>query len=224
MNTDDILVISIHEVFADLDGLRLTLADGGNEFQSTRSSQTSTALQNEFLSALIFQSTRSSQTSTKGTENPKGSYLYFNPRGLRRPRLGVRYRQVLPNMISIHEVFADLDETKILKHFYTQISIHEVFADLDRISAPGLYRLGISIHEVFADLDRFSQVRSTWTKRFQSTRSSQTSTVATTNFAPKSVFQSTRSSQTSTVIPFPVVLICVISIHEVFADLDSSVD
>ncbi len=147
-------------------------------FQSTRSSQTSTARQNFFqpvmgisihevfadldhnrlrssVAALSFQSTRSSQTST--------NILAEQP-GTRR--------------ISIHEVFADLDALLFGDgRLFRSISIHEVFADLDKISfshrdnqfnfnprglrRPRLYQhyglekdKKISIHEVFADLDR----------------------------------------------------------------------
>ena len=102
------------------------------------------------------------------------------------------------------------------------ISIHEVFADLDT-GTTGIWRSNtnfnprglrrprlicrrlpqfpgfISIHEVFADLDEHALYHSIRYNQFQSTRSSQTST-----WPPGSVphdFQ--------------------ISIHEVFADLDS---
>ena len=58
-------LISIHEVFADLDFGAMTATGGTWQFQSTRSSQTSTQLNSINFSWLLFQSTRSSQTSTQ---------------------------------------------------------------------------------------------------------------------------------------------------------------
>ena len=79
--------------------------------------------------------------------------------------------------ISIHEVFADLDAVGLnaeLQHLH--ISIHEVFADLDRLPRVLQSSERISIHEVFADLDPTFPRRYCPQCRFQSTRSSQTST------------------------------------------------
>ena len=102
----------------------------------------------------------------------------------------------------------------------------------------------ISIHEVFADLDRpaagaclprpsFQSTRSSQTSTlvlvalcgtvlFQSTRSSQTSTSGSFSPSGSLIFQSTRSSQTSTLHAGGVLVVLFISIHEVFADLDCS--
>ena len=106
-------------------------------------------------------------------------------------------------MISIHEVFADLD---LLAHGVhpkvVQISIHEVFADLDRSLSAIETTNSISIHEVFADLDYISTMGWKKTRKFQSTRSSQTSTVGRYWYRNMIMtFQSTRSSQTSTEDP-----------------------
>ena len=102
--------------------------------------------------------------------------IYFNPRGLRRPRRPLAGITRVLLEISIHEVFADLD-ADFLSHPVRladfnprglrrprpdqvvggnrgiQISIHEVFADLDlnRLYDSTAF-LMISIHEVFADL------------------------------------------------------------------------
>ena len=329
------------------------------EFQSTRSSQTSTGvIPNSF--------TYSGDFNPRGLRRPRRSYQYiktslgdFNPRGLRRPRqlqgefkfLGIEFQstrssqtstQILDRWsgiypISIHEVFADLDKVQLAKErpvsnfnprglrrprrftayvtrTNTTISIHEVFADLDlssvrlsgynipdfnprglrrprRLRIPflwmrrkfqstrssqtstaygegELYCIDISIHEVFADLDRgysqffyilrgFQSTRSSQTSTskgnmqqeitilFQSTRSSQTSTAlpaddgpGCNDFNPRGLrrprlqvskflldlvlFQSTRSSQTSTSSLTSHSLLTMISIHEVFADLDRS--
>ena len=59
--------ISIHEVFADLDEHALYHSIRYNQFQSTRSSQTSTRMPVQDICPVN----------------------YFNPRGLRRPRLSV---------------------------------------------------------------------------------------------------------------------------------------
>ena len=57
-------------------------------------------------------------------------------------------------VISIHEVFADLDAAAIVELYTEQvISIHEVFADLDHNVHTTCHISVISIHEVFADLD-----------------------------------------------------------------------
>ena len=100
-----------------------------------------------------FQSTRSSQTSTTLPARPITRRFYFNPRGLRRPRPSSSRRMSASSVISIHEVFADLDFGLggLVRH--CTISIHEVFADLDLRELFALRQPYISIHEVFADLD-----------------------------------------------------------------------
>ena len=146
----------------------------------------------------------------------------FNPRGLRRPRPISSSSNTALESISIHEVFADLDGRlpRVLQSS-ERISIHEVFADLDRVGADDGAIRAISIHEVFADLDQTT--RQAWDNVyiFQSTRSSQTSTpITVSNRSGFIVFQSTRSSQTSTGQEFHRSGVLLISIHEVFADLD----
>ena len=101
-------------------------------------------------------------------------------------------------LISIHEVFADLDPDPFLRPLDLPISIHEVFADLDDDRGCNYYSLPISIHEVFADLDVVDRRVIVRYDLFQSTRSSQTSTIVTCRARLYVVFQSTRSSQTST--------------------------
>ena len=80
--------------------------------------------------------------------------IYFNPRGLRRPRRPLAGITRVLLEISIHEVFADLDilaSLTIAQAIF--ISIHEVFADLDLSGWAKALQNMISIHEVFADLD-----------------------------------------------------------------------
>ena len=105
-----------------------------DQFQSTRSSQTSTRNDTWGGKLVEFQSTRSSQTSTDALDYINGD-------------VG----------ISIHEVFADLDP-----EFAFVIGSSPVFQSTRpsqtstfhvSFSPPGMI---ISIHEVFADLDMCS--------------------------------------------------------------------
>ena len=125
----------------------------------------------------VFQSTRSSQTSTQAAPAP-----------------------LIVLQISIHEVFADLDATAVHSSFSRSISIHEVFADLDwtfsmlKSRSPNFNPRGLRrprqyeyIHRKVSNMDfnprglrrpRQSHIHQ-YKKhhQFQSTRSSQTSTV-----------------------------------------------
>ena len=130
---------------------------------------------------------------------PRLGPRYFNPRGLRRPRLD-QTRAFSTNIeISIHEVFADLD--------FFPLS----FDSSGRNFNPrGLRRPRPQAEPIH-----------TKQPRFQSTRSSQTSTLNPHPAKPMFSFQSTRSSQTSTMAQGRFFYVGGISIHEVFADLDS---
>ena len=126
---------------------------------------------------------------------------------------------------------------------FFRISIHEVFANLDESIRAHKSLPLISIHEVFANLDAYGDLITVPPFSFQSTRSSQTSTTISDiltpvrwNFNPRGLrkprpvrvkpdiaaprFQSTRSSQTSTQQGQPLSQSLRISIHEVFANLD----
>ena len=81
--------------------------------------------------------------------------FYFNPRGLRRPRLNTSGRCFA---IKQFQSFADLDGVDTQDNRLEYISIHEVFADLDALDRQLADCFLISIHEVFADLDLTSGV------------------------------------------------------------------
>ena len=258
-------VISIHEVFADLDRPAASAPAMLSLFQSTRSSQTSTRTRrfpgsppiisiHEVFADLdkphYMYRSKSHYFNPRGLRRPRlyrastiSTPQYFNPRGLRRPRLiqhGVRGRtnRFQSTRSSQTSTVSPTDSVRAIK-----ISIHEVFADLDVVDL--LVKLSahvISIHEVFADLDPGSRkcpsASSDFNPRglrrprriiclpnrqilkFQSTRSSQTSTFTLVVSGSYSLFQSTRSSQTSTPAVIPNGGAVCISIHEVFADLD----
>ena len=145
-----------------------------------------------------FQSTRSSQTSTLTSADIVLVLFNFNPRGLRRPRLhGIH--QVLQGVLFQSTRSSQTSTSSAPPFPITRaISIHEVFADLDDSILSHFHQLFISIHEVFADLDLFHDILYPFTFRFQSTRSSQTSTPGELRIDGSPLFQSTRSSQTST--------------------------
>ena len=86
-------LISIHEVFADLDFGAMTATGGTWQFQSTRSSQTSTQLNSINFSWLLFQSTRSSQTSTASPPRSSRRWRFQSTRSsqtsTRLTRIGV---------------------------------------------------------------------------------------------------------------------------------------
>ena len=168
--------ISIHEVFADLD----PYARG-------------------FFSKTLYFNPRGLRRPRPWRSGSDSLATDFNPRGLRRPRRSCCYGGGFSFVISIHEVFADLDLAAYTLVNTLVISIHEVFADLDspkmfamtlwrnfnprglRRPRPGLLQADvlpilISIHEVFADLDSVPRFLCKTHPSFQSTRSSQTST------------------------------------------------
>ena len=101
--------ISIHEVFADLDVIEVEKMAHLHIFQSTRSSQTSTGkhcFQQHFYDISIHEVFADLDFLTLPTLHLQNN---FNPRGLRRPRRKRYWFTVKDCPISIHEVFADLD-------------------------------------------------------------------------------------------------------------------
>ena len=81
------------------------------------------------------------------------TYLDFNPRGLRRPRRSVT--KMLAQITTFQSTRSSQTSTKSRNCLWLQpiISIHEVFADLDGLLNRRYHNVSISIHEVFADLD-----------------------------------------------------------------------
>ena len=79
-----------------------------------------------------------------------------------------------------------------------KISIHEVFADLDRIYYFLILRITISIHEVFADLDDISKRLWTYHVDFNPRGLRRPRLASFAAHIVYRIFQSTRSSQTST--------------------------
>ena len=79
-----------------------------------------------------------------------------------------------------------------------KISIHEVFADLDRIYYFLILRITISIHEVFADLDDISKRLWTYHVDFNPRGLRRPRLASFAAHIVYRLFQSTRSSQTST--------------------------
>ena len=104
---------------------------------------------------------------------------------------------------------------------YFRISIHKVFADLDSVTPKQLYLL-CNFNPRGLRRPRQTVLGKLYAAfLFQSTRSSQTSTISSKTPGVPFQFQSTRSSQTSTLHPAATGRPLPISIHEVFADLDS---
>ena len=105
--------ISIHEAFADLD-----------LFASVRK-----------ITFSLFQSTRPSQTSTVFLIFYNLSYMYFNPRGLRRPRQLVTH--IFKDFVRFQSTRPSQTSTFCfcIPYHCRSISIHEAFADLDMSSA-----------------------------------------------------------------------------------------
>ena len=168
--------ISIHEVFADLDGFFVRNAWYQDTFQSTRSSQTSTS--------------RGLVTDVVGAD--------FNPRGLRRPRRN--------NACSSHCSY-NFNPRGLRRPRPRQVYALKPFQLY--FNPRGLRRPRRSSSVITQPAYRFQSTRSSQTSTpviispvstsiFQSTRSSQTSTGSPSNIFHKSIFQSTRSSQTST--------------------------
>ena len=170
--------ISIHEVFADLDVIEVEKMAHLHIFQSTRSSQTSTGkhcFQQHFYDISIHEVFADLDFLTLPTLHLQNN---FNPRGLRRPRRKRYWFTVKDCPISIHEVFADLDPRPA-----------SIGRQPSNFNPRGLRRPR-----------RYPVKMPLLASKFQSTRSSQTSTSSLTSHS----------------------LLTMISIHEVFADLDRS--
>ena len=127
------MLISIHEVFADLDPgqpILLLLPFHFNPRGLRRPRllwDRATAYLRMISIHEVFADLDSSGKKLFSRENN------FNPRGLRRPRRGAMLRWSRAGRISIHEVFADLDgRPRGGREPGISISIHEVFADLDQ--------------------------------------------------------------------------------------------
>ena len=213
----------------------------------TRSSQTSTGvIPNSFTYSGDF-NPRGLRRPRRSYQYIKTSLGDFNPRGLRRPRqlqgefkfLGIEFQSTRSSQTS----------TQILDRWsgIYPISIHEVFADLDKVQLAkerpvsnfnprGLRRprrftayvtrtnTTISIHEVFADLDLSSVRLSGYNIPDFNPRGLRRPRRLRIPFLwMRRKFQSTRSSQTSTAYGEGELYCIDISIHEVFADLDTSV-
>ena len=124
---------------------------------------------------------------------------YFNLRGLRRPRHdGLQWLDTLKN-ISIHEVFADLDWT------FSMLKSRSPNFNPRGLRRPRQYEY---IHRKVSNMD-FNP------RGLRRPRQSHIH-----QYKKHHQFQSTRSSQTSTRFPSDNVGRYIISIHEVFADLD----
>ena len=81
-------LISIHEVFADLDRLASSFIISARRFQSTRSSQTSTRNNHKGQRARTISIHEVFADLDLTSSGADCRILYFNPRGLRRPRPG----------------------------------------------------------------------------------------------------------------------------------------
>ena len=81
--------------------------------------------------------------------------INFNPRGLRRPRPSNLVYIFLPFLFQSTRSSQTSTVGNVNQLLPRQISIHEVFADLDALRPRKAIPIIISIHEVFADLDPF---------------------------------------------------------------------